>query len=402
MKFRNSLAILACSAAFLLVACGGNDGGSTPASEPAGDTSSPSVGKVTVTFDSKGGSSVAPQTIDKGAKVTKPANPTKLGAEFVRWCVDAPCTMEYDFNEAVLTDMTLYAEWTEGGTDSSGSTDTYMYFCESTWWYSPTTVTMMSIDGAGILDLNAQSFDVSALTQLEVLSTVRLTETDYISYYSFDSAILETASTIRFIRMGYKDGDKTKEIVSYGAYTVEINLSEKGDNNMYDLLGVGKPSAWEGGSDASVEGVWGKYNPNRELPWVPGGDSSSGGGQDTSGSTSGLTLYFKDVAWWAKDNARSGIYLWGEGDTKNANWPGEAMTSLGDGMWTYTIPEGSAYANLIFTRIGATDTVDWGAKTINLTIADINPEMPLYDISEATTETWGDPGVTGVWKAYNA
>ena len=78
------------------------------------------------------------------------------------------------------------------------------------------------------------------------------------------------------------------------------------------------------------------------------------------------------------------------------------MTSLGDGMWTYTIPEGSAYTNLIFTRIGATDTADWGAKTINLTIADINPEMPLYDISEATTETWGDPGVTGIWKAYNA
>ena len=123
---------------------------------------------------------------------------------------------------------------------------------------------------------------------------------------------------------------------------------------------------------------------------------------DTSIEPSGsLTLYFKDVEWWAKDGARSGIYLW-NGANKNADWPGEAMESLGNGMWKYTIADVSTYTNLIFTRIGATDLSDWGAKTADLAIADIDPAKPLYDISASTTPTWGDPGVPGTWTAYNA
>lgn len=112
-------------------------------------------------------------------------------------------------------------------------------------------------------------------------------------------------------------------------------------------------------------------------------------------------VYFKDAEWWAQEGARSGIYLWKEGN-KNANWPGEAMESLGNGIWKYTFDPAKDYASLIFTRIGPNDLSDYGAKTIEITIADINAATPLYDISAVTSPIWGDPGVTGQWVAYQA
>lgn len=64
--------------------------------------------KVIVTFNSNGGTAVAPQTIAKGGKATKPANPTMDGYTFVNWYLDGKV---YDFNTLVNEDITLYAQW---------------------------------------------------------------------------------------------------------------------------------------------------------------------------------------------------------------------------------------------------------------------------------------------------
>lgn len=64
--------------------------------------------KVTVTFNSDGGSKVASKTIDKGSKVTKPTNPTKSGYKFLGWYVG---NTTYNFNTAVNKDLTLVAKW---------------------------------------------------------------------------------------------------------------------------------------------------------------------------------------------------------------------------------------------------------------------------------------------------
>ena len=74
--------------------------------------------KVTVTFDLNGGTGTAPaQTIDKGGKVTKPANPTKEGYDFAGWYTEAEGGTEWNFEEnAVNSNITLYAHWTENGT----------------------------------------------------------------------------------------------------------------------------------------------------------------------------------------------------------------------------------------------------------------------------------------------
>lgn len=62
--------------AFALVACndkGNNNGGNTIPAE------------YTITFDSKGGSEVAPIKAEAGAQIQAPANPTRNGFEFLGW-----------------------------------------------------------------------------------------------------------------------------------------------------------------------------------------------------------------------------------------------------------------------------------------------------------------------------
>lgn len=64
----------------------------------------------TVTFDTKGGSEVAPQTIEEGGKVTKPVDPTKDGFDFVGWTFE---DKDWNFENTVTGDMTLVAVWKE-------------------------------------------------------------------------------------------------------------------------------------------------------------------------------------------------------------------------------------------------------------------------------------------------
>jgi len=66
------------------------------------------VPTVAVTFDSDGGSAVSTANVAIGAKVTKPANPTKAGNTFVGWNLG---NLPYDFNTPVTQAITLKAIW---------------------------------------------------------------------------------------------------------------------------------------------------------------------------------------------------------------------------------------------------------------------------------------------------
>jgi uncharacterized repeat protein (TIGR02543 family) len=67
----------------------------------------------TVTFDSDGGSAVAPIAVPQGEKMAKPADPVKTGYTFGGWYTDTACTNAWDFaNDPVTNYMTLYAKWT--------------------------------------------------------------------------------------------------------------------------------------------------------------------------------------------------------------------------------------------------------------------------------------------------
>lgn len=66
----------------------------------------------TVTFDVDGGSFIAPATVDKGEKVTKPFDPSKNDHVFDGWYKDAAKTIPWDFeNDTITAETTIYAKW---------------------------------------------------------------------------------------------------------------------------------------------------------------------------------------------------------------------------------------------------------------------------------------------------
>ena len=74
------------------------------------------VNKYTITFDTDGGSEIAPITQDYGTTVTAPANPTKVGYTFAGWDKDIPATMPAE-------NVTLKAKWTVNKYTISFDTD---------------------------------------------------------------------------------------------------------------------------------------------------------------------------------------------------------------------------------------------------------------------------------------
>lgn len=70
----------------------------------------------TVGFDMNGhGSSIDAVSVLSGCKVLEPTAPTAYGWYFVGWFTDADCTAgnEYDFDDAVTSNKTLHAKWTQ-------------------------------------------------------------------------------------------------------------------------------------------------------------------------------------------------------------------------------------------------------------------------------------------------
>ena len=72
--------------------------------------SEPTVKKYTVSFDSKGGSTVSSKTVEVGSTVSKPSDPTRSGYTFKGWTLNGN---SYDFGSKVTKDITLVAKWEE-------------------------------------------------------------------------------------------------------------------------------------------------------------------------------------------------------------------------------------------------------------------------------------------------
>ncbi|PZQ87860.1 MAG: hypothetical protein DI534_13900 [Leifsonia xyli] len=62
-----------------------------------------------VTFDSTGGSVVAPQIVDPGSLASRPSDPTRAGAVFAGWTAGE---VAYDFSTPATAPLTLTANWT--------------------------------------------------------------------------------------------------------------------------------------------------------------------------------------------------------------------------------------------------------------------------------------------------
>ena len=82
---------------------------------------------VTVTFDSQGGSEVASQTVTVGTVATRPADPTRSGYSFQGWYTAADGDTEWNFNNPIPEDMTLYAHWSRSSSGGGGGSSRPTY-----------------------------------------------------------------------------------------------------------------------------------------------------------------------------------------------------------------------------------------------------------------------------------
>ena len=89
----------------------------TPVTKDMTLTARWTANQYTITFDTAGGSAIAPITQDYGTAITAPADPTKTGYTFAGWTPAIPATMPAE-------NMTIKAQWRYNGGGSSG----YSYY----------------------------------------------------------------------------------------------------------------------------------------------------------------------------------------------------------------------------------------------------------------------------------
>lgn len=284
MKKRTSLVILTLSAGFLLAACGEQAPAASSQPAPAASSSPVAGTKVTVTFNTNGGSAVAAQEIEKGGKATKPANPTKEGATFVNWYADEVLATEFDFDEAINANTTVYAKWQEAATPDSSSEgepaeeDDKLYFKDVSWWNNMGAYTVAQFD-EGI---------PTKMTPATVYDPV-----GKFNIWSID--IPAEAVTVTFYR-SYDDPDHDVTMDLNGPKTVAVTLADAGDHNMYDISGV---ASYDWDHPADVTGVWGDFEGGSD-PVIPPSEDSSGDGPVTPSGDYSFPEGSTPVSWYIR------------------------------------------------------------------------------------------------------
>ena len=159
------------------------------------------------------------------------------GVEFLRWVSydgeGAPTT--YTHVPAVEGKI-LYAYFA-GGQGSGGQVDpgqSYtLYFRDAEWWNKDKAGTMITIDNGSMQLMNHIAYVSSA------------------KYNYWSAQVPESATKVTFSR--YNEAGTA----DWGAATVEINLAERGEHDMYDISGT--TARWKGDGNY-VTGVWTDYD----------------------------------------------------------------------------------------------------------------------------------------------
>lgn len=102
-------------------------------------------------------------------------------------------------------------------------------------------------------------------------------------------------------------------------------------------------------NNRAMAGNCGKYT-GEEDPTTPATEPTETTEPTTQPESN--TIYFKNTGNWSNVMA----YYWSEDDTKMTTWPGEAMTSVGDNVYSIDLPSDATY--IIFNSNGGAQTDD--------------------------------------------
>lgn len=202
------------------------------------------VQEVTVSFDSNGGSNVDNQVVELGSAIIEPTEPTKDGYDFMGWYMDQEFSIAWNFEDAVMNDMTLYAQWSikvyqiifdgNNGSPVSQSLDAeHGAALEQT----PTTPTRTGYEFVGWFDTNAETGGVKWIEETTFTSSK--------TYYArWESAALQATMTFGNDKYTGNDtsqnGKKTMGITGGGSLNATVTSSTAyWDGNSTNSLRLG-------------------------------------------------------------------------------------------------------------------------------------------------------------------
>ena len=265
---KTSFILLGLTGSLLLLGCGPTD---TDASSDSGEKTSeesltppdiPSssspldlTGKQIIRFEVDGGTEVADIIVNTGEVAVKPADPRKDGFLFSGWYTEKELKNEFDWSQDITSDWTLFAKWVDEDYVAPTPEPATIYFRDASWWSASSSLTYAKFG-------NDEESDYGA-----AMEKVRFCNDQYqgvgYNYWKIDIPDVNLAKTITFFRMGQDNG-----ITAYwNAYTVTVDLAERGENNLYDIKAT--VESW----GQAVTGAWGIYDPddkgNEDAPEPP-------------------------------------------------------------------------------------------------------------------------------------
>lgn len=212
--------------------------------------------RYTITFDANGGilNSDETQVVIEGMLVTKPADPTKDGYNFIGWSLEKDSNVLYNFSIPVVSSFTLYATYEEIKVDAlfnitsssdesfskradfavDGNTDTY-------WKASSTSTQTLTIDLEEVKEVSYVSQEFNDLNTWNFVIEGSIDNENYATLYSNDSSTsgqkfeTDVNGFYRYIRLTIEDSGI---VATSREFNVVANTIEKGINIAYGMKGV--------------------------------------------------------------------------------------------------------------------------------------------------------------------
>jgi len=356
-------------------------------------------GEHTVTFDSQGGSYVAPVKTNCGITIAAPALPTYTGYTFDGWYTDTTYATAWDFaNDLVGGDMTLYAAWSEipnnvdyhviydpnGGNGTAydvaenvgdshtvlANTDSNLSFDRQDYiflgWSTDSNATMVTYTGTGSETVGGNAAAGDTITLYAVWAEVQL-NTDPMVIYMANGGT-----------GGYDD-----EGIPYGSEYEVLGLDETGiTHDGYTFKGWNTEADGSGDDYTAGDTFTITNNVTLYAQWEANSIPSTYNAGYTFVSDSSKSI--PQAVW---DQLPSDPADYADGKTVNAIAPTETTVYVTGGTWTFKDWDEDS------KTIGGDDVIFTGTWTFEAN----EPEAPTYTVdydANGGTGSYADTGLT--------